>query len=199
MEYTEAYRRMLEFTGAKTQTQMAEILGVRQSSISDAMRRGALPGGWLLTLLERYGANPDFIRTGIGEPFLIPSPDREGIQSKPLAYPDKSLESDAGGCICSRRIIYLSQEEREDGLFRISCECGLSGKWEETEKEAVFSWNMTQASLAGPYSARELSMRRALRIAQKNGKVEESAGIANLLKKTIQGYQCITDGTRSEQ
>lgn len=199
MEYTEAYRRMLEFTGAKTQTQMAEILGVRQSSISDAMRRGALPGGWLLTLLERYGANPDFIRTGIGEPFLIPSPDREGIQSKPLAYPDKSLESDAWGCICSRSIIYLSQEEREDGLFRISCECGLSGKWEETEKEAVFSWNMTQASLAGPYSARELSMRRALRIAQQNGKVEESAGIANLLKKIIQGYQCITDGTRSEQ
>lgn len=199
MGYTEAYRRMLEFTGAKTQTQMAEILGVRQSSISDAMRRGALPGGWLLTLLERYGANPDFIKTGIGEPFLIPSPDREGIQRKPLDYPDKSLEGDVWGCICGRSIIYLSQEEREDGLFRISCECGLSGKWEEAEKEAVFSWNMTQASLTGPYSAPELRMRRALRIAQQNGKVEEIARIVALLKKIIQGYQSITDGTRGEQ
>ena len=42
-------------------------------------------------------------------------------------------------------------------------------------------------------------MRRALRIAQQNGKVEEIAGIVDLLKKIIQGYQSITDGTRGEQ
>lgn len=49
---------------------LADILGIRQSSISDAKRRGEIPASWLLTLLKNYRVNPEWIITGNGPQYL---------------------------------------------------------------------------------------------------------------------------------
>ena len=57
-EFDAAYARICEVCGMKTQTELSAYLGIRQSSISDAKRRVAVPAAWLLTLLTREGLNP---------------------------------------------------------------------------------------------------------------------------------------------
>ncbi len=63
--------RIGSFVGGTTQVVIAEGLGVRQSSISDAKRRCCIPASWLITLLRRFGLNPDWVVTGIGPTFLV--------------------------------------------------------------------------------------------------------------------------------
>ena len=70
--FPEAYARIQEATGCRTQTELAAYLGIRQSSISDAKRRGSIPADWLLILLRRKGFNPDWMISGQGARFLIP-------------------------------------------------------------------------------------------------------------------------------
>ena len=72
MDAKEAYARILAATGTRTQTELAAILGVRQPCISDALRSGRIPANWLLTLVEKNGINPVWIRTGKGARRLAP-------------------------------------------------------------------------------------------------------------------------------
>ncbi len=72
-EFDAAYARICEVCGMKTQTELSAYLGIRQSSISDAKRRVAVPAAWLLTLLTREGVNPTWILTGNGPRYLVPS------------------------------------------------------------------------------------------------------------------------------
>ena len=64
-----AMSRIKEVTGAHTQVQLAEVLEVRQSSISDAKRRASIPDGWLVKLLRTHQVMPDWILTGEGPKF----------------------------------------------------------------------------------------------------------------------------------
>ena len=68
-----AMDRILAATGTKTQMQLAELLEVRQSSISDAKRRGSVPAPWLVTLLRTHNLNPDWVLTGEGPMYLVPA------------------------------------------------------------------------------------------------------------------------------
>lgn len=56
-DFAAAYARMLEVTGCRTQDDLAKYFGIRQSSISDAKRRGAVPSDWRLALLEKKSIN----------------------------------------------------------------------------------------------------------------------------------------------
>lgn len=66
--FDERLVRIQQVTGCRTQMQLAEYIGVRQSSISDAKRRGSIPGEWLLTIWRATGTNPDWILHGDDEP-----------------------------------------------------------------------------------------------------------------------------------
>lgn len=68
--YAEVYGRIQHVTGARTQTQVGEILEIRQSSISDAKRRDQIPAEWYMTLFEKLGVNPDWLKYGSGPKFL---------------------------------------------------------------------------------------------------------------------------------
>ena len=57
-DFNDIYERMRIATGCRTQMELADVLEIRQSSISDAKRRVAVPAAWLLTLLTREGVNP---------------------------------------------------------------------------------------------------------------------------------------------
>lgn len=64
--------RVFEAAGCQTQAELAAILDVRQSGISDAKRRGTIPPEWLIKLLYLHGVNPAWIMDGIGPKFLAP-------------------------------------------------------------------------------------------------------------------------------
>jgi hypothetical protein len=62
-----AYQRVLQATGAKSQTALAERLGITQSSVWDATRRAeGIPASWLVALVEKYGTSPTWIKYGEG-------------------------------------------------------------------------------------------------------------------------------------
>lgn len=65
-------QRVYEITGTRTQVQLAEVLGIKQSSISDAIKRKCLPDSWLVTLYRKYKVNPDWLLTGEGSRYLKP-------------------------------------------------------------------------------------------------------------------------------
>lgn len=73
-DFQSAYQRILEATGLRTQTEVADLLGIAQSSVSDAKRRKSIPAQWFLILFDKYALNPTWVRTGEGAPYLAQSP-----------------------------------------------------------------------------------------------------------------------------
>ena len=69
----------------RTQIELARFLGIQQSSISDAKRRGAIPAEWLLKLLRHKGINPDWVLSGEGSCFMRPL-DGENIVMPPVVH-----------------------------------------------------------------------------------------------------------------
>ena len=69
--YVEILTRIYKITGTKTQVELAEFLGVRQSAISDAKRRGSIPAKWLLTIWDKKKVSPDWVLTGEGGESLL--------------------------------------------------------------------------------------------------------------------------------
>ena len=70
MPFQDAYERILQSTGLRTQTDVAALLGIKQSSISEAKRRGRIPNPWLMTLFSKKGLNPTWVRTGQGPQYV---------------------------------------------------------------------------------------------------------------------------------
>lgn len=68
-----ALNRIFDVAGCCTQTDLANLLGIRQSSISDAKKRNAIPAEWLVKLLRLKGINPEWILTGLGPQRLGPA------------------------------------------------------------------------------------------------------------------------------
>ena len=71
--FGEALDRIKKATGARTQVQLAEVLDVRQSSISDAKRRCSIPAEWFLKLYRSHGLSPDWLADGAEPVYLNPS------------------------------------------------------------------------------------------------------------------------------
>ena len=67
------FERLYRITECCTQAELASMLGVKQSSISDAQKRSAIPAEWLVKLLRVKGINPEWILTGFGPKKLGPA------------------------------------------------------------------------------------------------------------------------------
>lgn len=68
--FEEIFERIKVATNTRTQVELAEVLDIRQSSISDAKRRDSVPSDWYLKLFEKYGLNPDWLKSGLGPMYL---------------------------------------------------------------------------------------------------------------------------------
>lgn len=79
-------KRFYQAAECTTQVELAAFLGVRQSSISDAKKRKAIPADWLLTLLCKKYINPHWILTGEGPTHLHPCED-----GAPVALPVQTI------------------------------------------------------------------------------------------------------------
>lgn len=60
--FDDIYKRILFAANCQTQMELASILEISQSSISDAKRRQSIPSDWLIKLYDRFGVNPDWLR-----------------------------------------------------------------------------------------------------------------------------------------
>lgn len=88
--FEEAMERIKKATGARTQVQLAEVLEVRQSSISDAKRRCSVPSDWFLKLYRSHGLNPNWLSDG-QEPVYLNSangsvPAENLLRETPASY-----------------------------------------------------------------------------------------------------------------
>ncbi len=68
--FDEAFDRIKKSTGMRTQVEIAKLLDIRQSSISDAKRRQSIPDSWLIKLYQVYNLNPNWILDGELPQFL---------------------------------------------------------------------------------------------------------------------------------
>lgn len=62
--------RVFEAANCRTQEELAGLLGIRQSAVSDAKRRKSVPSEWLVCLFRLRGVNPEWVLTGCGPRFL---------------------------------------------------------------------------------------------------------------------------------
>ncbi|MBR3880369.1 MAG: LexA family transcriptional regulator [Mailhella sp.] len=60
------YARMLFAAKARTQSELADIIGIRQASISDAKKRKSIPSDWCMRLYDARGVKVDWQRFGRG-------------------------------------------------------------------------------------------------------------------------------------
>ncbi len=98
--FLEAYERIKFATHTKTQVELAQVLDIRQSSISDAKRRNSVPSDWVMKLFEKFGLNPDWIKQGIGPMYLRTEQGYEpqetligGLAEDPAHYGDPVAKS----------------------------------------------------------------------------------------------------------
>ncbi len=94
--FEEVFERIKLATNARTQVGLAEVLDIRQSSISDAKRRNSIPADWYMKLFERFGLNPDWLKKGSGPMYLRTELGYAPVEStSPVsAYEDVALYSD---------------------------------------------------------------------------------------------------------
>ncbi|MFP5221370.1 MAG: helix-turn-helix domain-containing protein [Acidobacteriota bacterium] len=91
------FARLKTTLGFKNQKELADILEIRQSSISDAKRRDVIPADWAIKLLRKERINPHWIYVGmhpmrIGDPQEAPRCDSFAGQSSFLQkFATKSL------------------------------------------------------------------------------------------------------------
>ncbi|SKA63887.1 LexA family transcriptional regulator [Desulfobaculum bizertense] len=68
--FVQVVERIKDATSTRTQVELANVLGIRQSSISDAKRRDSVPADWFLTLFRKFGLNPDWLAMGRGPKYI---------------------------------------------------------------------------------------------------------------------------------
>ncbi len=70
VNFDEIFERIKAATNTRTQVELAEVLDIRQSSISDAKRRNSVPSDWYMKLFEQFGLSPDWLKKGSGPMYL---------------------------------------------------------------------------------------------------------------------------------
>ncbi len=98
-EFTRIMERIFIATGLRTQADLANYLGIRQSSISDARRRGKIPSNWLITLMRVKNIFPEWILTGTG-PCFVPSEHPETRQE----FTERQVEEETLRKLSSRTL-----------------------------------------------------------------------------------------------
>ena len=75
------FKRIFIAANCCTQIELADILNIQQSSVVDAKRRNSIPSERLVKLLRLKRINPEWVLTGEGSRFMVPSDSAEiGIQ-----------------------------------------------------------------------------------------------------------------------
>ncbi len=63
-------KRVFSATGIDSQTELANVLRINRSAITQARKKESIPANWILQLFRRYDLNPDWLENGSGEAYL---------------------------------------------------------------------------------------------------------------------------------
>lgn len=88
------FERVAQATGLRTLSDLADLLGVNRSAVTQARKKDSVPATWLLHLYRQKGLNPDWLEGGPG-PDII-APDGQGDQ-RYQAVPKVKARLCAGG------------------------------------------------------------------------------------------------------
>lgn len=94
VNFDEIFERIKLATETRTQVELAEVLEIRQSSISDAKRRNSIPADWFMKLFERFGLNPDWLKKGSGPMYLRTDDDYSPVDGPTALREDLSRYND---------------------------------------------------------------------------------------------------------
>ena len=64
INFDDFFFRACEASGAKTQMELASILGINRSAITQAKNRNAVPEKWLLSISRKFAVSPDWLEHG---------------------------------------------------------------------------------------------------------------------------------------
>ena len=70
-------QRVFRTTEITNQTELADVLQINRSAITQARKKDTVPARWVLHLFRTYGLNPDWVESGAGDPYLKPSASEE--------------------------------------------------------------------------------------------------------------------------
>lgn len=114
--FQEVYDRIRLATNARTQVELADVLEIRQSSISDAKRRDSVPADWYMKLFEKFGLNPDWLKKGTGPMYLRRGEEygpaeapADGVMEAPRYYGDPVAK-------CSMATVFSTVCEYREGV-----------------------------------------------------------------------------------
>ena len=72
-------QRVFQATGITSQTELASVLKINRSAITQARKKNSIPDKWILQLYKTYGLNPDWVETGSGQTFIRKSASNDSI------------------------------------------------------------------------------------------------------------------------
>lgn len=91
--FTTQMDRIKRVTGKRTQTELADFFGIKQSSISSVVQRGKIPQSWLVVLMRVRNIHPEWVLTGDG-PCYIPTQPEPGQYETGEQYAERKLEEE---------------------------------------------------------------------------------------------------------
>jgi phage repressor protein C with HTH and peptisase S24 domain len=83
LSFASFYKKATALPGIGSQSDLAAVLGVHRSSITQAKRKDTVPDAWLLKLVERFQLDPSWLKAEAGglNPPLLP---RDAVTAVPL-------------------------------------------------------------------------------------------------------------------
>jgi len=73
----EFLKRVLEATGVDSPSELAKELDINRSGITHARNNNKIPDKWIVKLYRKYGLNPKWIETGVGNIFVHSTSDQD--------------------------------------------------------------------------------------------------------------------------
>ena len=101
-DFDDIIQRVYEATGIDSQNELAQVLQINRSAVTQARKKGHVPDRWLLQLYRKFGLNPEWLENGDGVTFLkkptgrsVPEFERVPKVNARLCAGDGSFETDA--------------------------------------------------------------------------------------------------------
>ncbi len=69
-DFSTIIERVYAATGIDSQTELARVLNINRSAVTQARKKGHVPDRWLLQLYRKFGLNPEWLENGAGRIFL---------------------------------------------------------------------------------------------------------------------------------
>ena len=70
-------QRVYRTTDIASQTELAAVLQINRSAVTQARKKDTVPARWILQLFRIFGLNPIWLENGVGEPYMKPSSTEE--------------------------------------------------------------------------------------------------------------------------